>query len=270
MQRSDIRLLQGQLQKAGLYTGDIDGLVGSGTEAAVHKALLKRTDKLPPDWSGWEGKRKMVALVQLACHERGIDAGKVDGWYGPTTEFAADQLRVLIQRGELPRPFVDLRPIVANPHNFPNQRDMEGFYGRVCEVQTVAVTCPWTLTLDWEPFSTTNRISIHTKLADSLATVLEKTLDHYGLDGIKHLGLDRYGGSYNCRRMRGGSSWSTHAWGVAIDWYPSRNKLPWRSDRASLAHPDLDAWWELWESEGWLSLGRTEDRDWMHVQAARR
>lgn len=270
MQRSDIRLLQGQLQKAGLYAGDIDGLTGPDTDGAVRKALLKRTGKLPLDWKGWEGKRQMVALVQLACHERGIDAGKIDGWYGPTTEFAADRLRVLIQKGELPRPFVDLRPIVANPHRFPNQRDMGGFYGKPCEVPTVVVTCPWTLVLDWDLSSKTNKITIHRTLAASLGEILEGALAHYGLDGIKQLGLDRYGGSYVCRNMRGGSSWSTHAWAVAIDWYPSRNKLAWRSDRASLAHPDLDAWWELWENEGWLSLGRTEDRDWMHVQAARR
>jgi len=66
------------------------------------------------------------------------------------------------------------------------------------------------------------------------------------------------------------SAWSTHAWGIAIDWFPGQNKMHWDSRKASLAHPDLDAWWALWEQEGWLSLGRTEDRDWMHIQAAKR
>ena len=270
MQLSDIRLLQGELQKARLFSGEINGRAGPDTDAAVEKALLKRTPKLPPEWKGWPGRRRMVALVQLACHERGINAGKIDGLYGPTTEFAADRLRVLVQTGELPRSFVDIRPIEANPHRFPRQREMEEYFGRPCEVETVIVTCPWTLVLDWDPSTTTRRISIHKKLASSLTGILEGAFAHYGLDGIKQLGLERYGGSYNCRRMRGGTSWSTHAWAAAIDWYPSRNKLQWRSDRASLAHPDLDPWWELWEQEGWLSLGRTEDRDWMHVQAAKR
>jgi hypothetical protein len=93
----------------------------------------------------------------------------------------------------------------------------------------------------------------------------------YGDEGIKKHGLDRYGGSFNCRKKRGSSTaWSTHGWGISIDWFPSKNKLKWDSDKASLAHPDLDPWWEAWEKEGWLSLGRSENRDWMHVQAAKR
>lgn len=273
MQRSDIRLLQARLKEAGLYKGSVDGLRGPGTDAAVQKALLRRTDKLPDGWKDWNGKRKMIALVQLACHERGLDAGAVDGFYGPTTEHAADQLRVLITKGSLPRSFADIEPIEANPHGFPKQStsNLNSFYGTVCKIPKVVVTCPWTLRLDWDLSATTRKITIHKKLADSLTSILEGALDHYGLDGIKEHGLDRYGGSYNCRKMRGSTStFSTHAWAIAIDWYPSRNKLRWRSDRASLAHPDLDFWWELWEKEGWLSLGRAEDRDWMHVQAARR
>jgi hypothetical protein len=124
--------------------------------------------------------------------------------------------------------------------------------------------------LDWNLSKTTNTIAIHKDLSQSLAGILEKAYNHYGPEGIKTHGLDRYGGSYNCRRKRGSSAWSTHAWAIAIDWYPSRNKLRWGCDKAGLAHPDLDAWWEFWEREGWMSLGRSENRDWMHVQAAKR
>jgi hypothetical protein len=69
--------------------------------------------------------------------------------------------------------------------------------------------------------------------------------------------------------MRGGSAWSTHAWGIAIDWNPSSNKLKWGREQATLARPEYDAWWDIWEEEGWLSLGRARNYDWMHVQAAR-
>lgn len=47
------------------------------------------------------------------------------------------------------------------------------------------------------------------------------------------------------------------------------NKLLWDRNRAGFAHPDYDAWWRCWEAEGWVSLGRARDFDWMHVQAAR-
>jgi hypothetical protein len=47
------------------------------------------------------------------------------------------------------------------------------------------------------------------------------------------------------------------------------NKLQWGRDRAAFASAEYDAWWRTWEAEGWVSLGRTRNYDWMHVQAAR-
>jgi hypothetical protein len=100
--------------------------------------------------------------------------------------------------------------------------------------------------------------------------VLAGVLGHYGPAGVRELRLDLYGGCFSPRKKRGGTSWSTHAWAVALDFDPERNRMPWGRDRAAFAHPEYDPWWALWESEGWVSLGRTADFDWMHVQAVRR
>jgi hypothetical protein len=255
-----------------LYAGEIDGKRGPKTNGAINAALTKRPGDLPEDWWDWPPKRKAVAFLQLLCEDKNIDPGPIDGFYGPRTENAAYHLRVLITTGERPRAFGDIIPIIANPHDFPLEREekLNDYYGKPCKIPKVKVPCPWTLRLDWDLSTTTNTILIHEDLSDSLAGILEKAYDHYGLEGIKEHGLDRYGGSYNCRKKRGSSAWSTHAWAISIDWYPSRNKLRWGCDKASLAHPDLDAWWEFWEREGWMSLGRSENRDWMHVQAAKR
>ncbi|MDT8323093.1 MAG: M15 family metallopeptidase [Bacteroidota bacterium] len=273
MKKSEIRVMQQELKSHGLYRLTIDGLRGPGTDAAVAKLLAQRTADLPGDWGSWSGKRKAVACLQLICRDHAIDSGEIDGWYGPQTADAAEQLLALKSTGSVPRPFGDIIPLVENPHDFPPEREaaLNAYYGKSCKVTLVRVPCPWTLRLDWNLAATTSSITIHTRLADSLANILAAALAHYGEDGIRAHGLDRYGGSYVCRKKRGGSSsWSTHAWGIAIDWFPSKNRLKWNSDRASLADPALDHWWELWEREGWVSLGRSENRDWMHVQAARR
>jgi hypothetical protein len=274
MKTSEVKIIQHYLSDKGLYTAAIDGDRGPKTEQSINQYLLTQTAQIPYDWSGWSDKRRAVATLQLLCHENDINAGKIDGLYGPQTEAASFQLRELYYYGSVKRGFDDIVPIEANPHNFPHEdfESLTDYYGPSCQEQPlVKVRCPWTLKLDWDLSTTTDTIRIHQKVADSLAEVLERVYEHYGEQGIVEHGLNRYGGSYKCRKKRGSqTATSTHAWGIAIDWFPSRNKLRWRSDTASLAEPELDAWWECWEREGWLSLGRTEDRDWMHVQAARR
>jgi hypothetical protein len=69
--------------------------------------------------------------------------------------------------------------------------------------------------------------------------------------------------------MRGGDRWSMHSWGIAIDFDPTRNSLHADHTQARLAQPDCNEFWRIWEDEGWVSLGRARDFDWMHVQAAR-
>lgn len=273
MKISIIRHIQQSLAQAGFYSGIIDGKRGPKTNKAIDHVLTSLAARLPDDWAKWSNKRQAIAYVQLLCHEKDIDAGKIDGYWGPTTESATEQLLALLETGIIPRGFGDITPVRINPHNFPFEgfNSLNAFYGKPCEIPLVRVPCPWTLRMDWNLRETSNVITIHQRLSDSLAGILQNTLDIYGLDGVKQLGLDRYGGSMNCRKKRGSvSAWSTHAWGIAIDWFPGQNKMHWDSRKASLAHPDLDAWWALWEQEGWLSLGRTEDRDWMHIQAAKR
>ena len=60
-----------------------------------------------------------------------------------------------------------------------------------------------------------------------------------------------------------------HAWGIALDFAPDTNAYSPRAPRATLSHPDCDAWGRIWESHGAVSLGRERDMDWMHLQFAR-
>ena len=88
------------------------------------------------------------------------------------------------------------------------------------------------------------------------------------LETIKELRLNRFGGCLNVRKMRGGSAWSIHSWGAAIDIDPDRNQLKWGKDKAFLARSEYEPFWKIVEAEGWTSLLRARNFDAMHIQAA--
>jgi hypothetical protein len=88
----------------------------------------------------------------------------------------------------------------------------------------------------------------------------------YGLEEIHKLGIDLYGGCFNYRKMRGGTEWSRHSWGVAIDLDPERNLLKENHTTARFARPEYKAMIECFYKNGFEGLGPEKDYDWMHFQ----
>lgn len=271
-----VRIAQRRLKSGGFDPGPVDGQLGPRTEAALDRALRARRDDLsPPHADGILGRsrrRKVTAYIQLLAADAGIESGTVDGFWGPQTDYAFGELEHFEEHGELPHPWRDFEGPVANPNDWPLETgaELRAFYGEPGEPPLVRIDAPYPLRLSWDLNQTVSRIACHEKVAASLERVLVGVRDHYGPDAIRELRLDRYGGCFNPRKKRGGTSWSTHAWAIALDFDPERNRLQWGRDRAAFARPEYDRWWELWEAEGWVSLGRVANFDWMHVQAARR
>lgn len=258
-----IKIIQRQLNRRQNQTLAADGDAGPKTMAAL--ALVST---IP---STWEKERKLIGYIQYVCMLEGVDAGPVDGFWGPQTQYGYEQLKAKLREGRLPEPWRDDEGIGATPttESWPiqTQEELVKFYGAVGTNQA-KVNVPYPLKIAWAPEKTINRFTCHEKVADSIFRILVRVQDHYG-DQISNLGLDLWGGCLNVRKMRGGSKWSTHSWGIAIDWDPVRNQLRWGKDKANFAKSEYDMWWKLWEEEGWVSLGRARDYDWMHVQAAR-
>jgi hypothetical protein len=257
-----IMLVQHFLKQDGLYTDTLDGLVGKNTLKGL--AAIHAID------AGWSVNRKINGAIQYYAKKNGLEIGPLDGWWRPDTEEAFHQLSHLLDNGTMPKPWRPEDIEDVNPNNWPRQYtpEFDAFYGAPGE-NLVTIVFPYPMKLSWEPYSKVTRTSCHSKVKESLERVLVKVKDIYGLDAISELRLDRFGGCYNKRRVRGGTKWSMHSWAIALDFDHTRNKLEWGRDKAVFAKPEYVKWWEIWEEEGWLSLGRQRNFDWMHVQAAK-
>lgn len=278
MKASAVRELQTALAAAGAAGVSVTGRRDAETDAAVAAMLAGRPADLPPEAGGWSAARRAVAALQLVCRDAGFDPGPIDGLWGRQTEFAFASLETLRATGAPPHLFRDVEPIEANPHGWPMEGDADAriiaFYGppgvpEGREPPLVNVPCPWKLKIDFLPGRFRTHLRAHPKCADSLAQVLERVHETYGAAEIARLGFDVFSGDYNARKKRGGSGMSMHSWGIAFDFDGANNPLRAGRDKASFAHPDCIPWWEIWEREGWVSLGRARNFDWMHVQAAK-
>lgn len=275
MNKPEIRAVQRKLAEMGHYSGKVDGVRGPKTRTAVLKGLRDIPGDKPAGIENWSAKRRIVAFLQLYAQSEGIEAGAIDGYWGPQTDFAADALVEKLTTGTVPN-WRDIVPGRANPNNFPEESGVHGFYGPPGKKNgsfrppLVSVPLPWRMKLAWNGSQSRRALWVHEKAADSLKRVLAKIEATYSDTQRKEIGIDVFGGDYAPRRIRGGTRPSLHSWGIAFDFDPERNQLRWNSAQARLAQRDCTPFWEAWESEGWCSLGRERNFDWMHVQAAKR
>lgn len=260
------------LASKGLYTGAIDGVWGIATSTAIERlnwpkyTLASTSGKL-----GFSGRRLWAAAAQVILTEQGYEPGKIDGYWGHNSQnaymaWATKQVTgkpLVIDRTPAP----SYQPKITA---FPRQRDCATFYGtpgaEVADQLVWINTYP--MVIDWNTKQSISRIKVHKKCADSAEAVFAEVSKQYGADEIRKLGLHRFAGSYNHRRMRGGTAWSMHAYGCAIDFYAQPNGLTARCPQALFCRPEYKTFFDIWEAHGWTSLGRAIGRDWMHVQAA--
>ncbi len=160
-----------------------------------------------------------------------------------------------------------------NPHNFPEEtRDQQMLwetYGDPRDTtELMKIPAPYPLKISFLPGECRSYLWAHRKVADSLGTVLDRVLRHYGEAELERLGLNVFGGDHVDRPMTGAQRWSMHAWAIAYDFDPDNNAYRWSKKKARFAHPAYDDWWRIWREEGWFAMGPERDFDFMHVQAA--
>lgn len=140
-------------------------------------------------------------------------------------------------------------------------------YGQPGDTKNLTmINLPFPMVIDWDRKTTTSKMQVHKLAAPSLTKIFKEILEVYGLDEIKRLGINLFGGSYNFRQMRGGTEWSVHSWALAIDLDPSRNSLKATKKTAQFAKPEYKKMIDIFYKHGWYSLGVEKDYDWMHFQ----
>lgn len=141
-------------------------------------------------------------------------------------------------------------------------------YGQPNEKGTylTGIDLAYPMRVAWDKDTKIKRMLCHKLIAPQLKAVFEDILKWYGYEKLVELGIDLYGGCFNYRKMRGGSEWSRHAWGIAIDLDPERNQLKETHKTARFARAEYAVMIDVFYDHGFLSLGKEKDYDWMHFE----
>lgn len=218
-----------------------------------------------------------IREIQSQLNKLGFGPLVVDGLVGASYQKAVKEFqkvnRLLVDGDAGPATLSELfpRPLYrktasTNPSaatSWPFQKNRVSFYGNPGNVKCTqgVVTLKANLVYDGSPVKT---FRCHNLCEDSFQAIFDETLFHYGESTWRKLRLDVFGGCYNLRKMRGGTSWSDHAFGAAVDLDPERNSLHSNKTKASFAKPEYVPFWNIVEAHGAVSLGREKDYDWMH------
>lgn len=131
------------------------------------------------------------------------------------------------------------------------------------------INLPYKMRIAWDTKTTVQKMRVHKYHVDNFLGVFNELLEVYGYEKIVELGIDLFGGCFAYRAQRGGSSWSKHAWGVAIDLDPARNTLKETSKTARFARDEYKEMIDIFYKHGFISLGREKNYDWQHFEIAK-
>lgn len=155
-----------------------------------------------------------------------------------------------------------LRSLMPASNHWPNPdaASLRSFYGETGNEGNLVEVQVAGLGVEYEG-TPVRVIRAHDAVADSLLRIIRAIAagPHRGI-------LSEYAGCYNFRRKRGGSSYSLHAYGAAIDLDPDDNAF--RDSWPMRASMPLGVM-EEFAKEGWKPAGAMWGYDAMHFEATR-
>lgn len=255
---------------AGYYTGGIDGDIGPKSLKAQQQ--IEREGGYAAH--RMSAKRRLVAATQWCLNKLGFEAGTVDGYAGHNTRNALDALLYKLATGK--HEVIERRDVgqivpVGATGRIPKQSEVRQVYGdpgNQVPNRLTTIRLPFQLRIDWNLRQRTNKMTVHQAVAPGLEAAMIAVHKYYGEDEWRRLGLDRYAGGYNKRKMRGGSKWSMHAYGCAVDFYAAPNGLRARCPQALFCGDEYRDFLDIMQEHEWLPAIRLWGADAMHFQRA--
>lgn len=254
-----VKEIQKYLNFKGYATLREDGLAGEETLKAVRLFTLANAG-LEKDGA----EIFMRKVFQIILKNEGVYEGVIDGIIGHYTQEAFQ----LYHERDLTQGRRSSVRSVAEAAT-PSASGVADMYGPVDTVpdKLVMIDLPYTMKLAWDPGVKINRFLIHNLVAKKAVKAMTAIREAYTLEERARHGFDLFGGCYNKRKMRGGSQWSTHAYGIAIDFDPERNGLHTPFSRSYMGRPECQKFVDIWQQHGFYNLGKWRDFDAMHFQA---
>lgn len=189
-----------------------------------------------------------AAEIKAMQRQLGVEP---DGFWGPVSQSAC---RTHLRR---------LMP-VPNPWPATDSASLRAFYGDPGdEDNLVTIEFPFPMFYDGKRVTKTR---VHRKCADSLTRILKDIRDLIPQRPDIQDEAEDYGGVFNFRLKRGGTSYSLHAYGAAIDLDADDNTF--RDAWPVIADMPLPIM-EAFAREGWVAAGAFWGYDAMHFQATR-
>jgi hypothetical protein len=249
----DPKVLQHFLNVAGNYGLAEDGQFGPKSFTAGRDYLADR--RYP---ATWPDARTLIALEQLFLNATTSAGLLVDGIAGPITLKAAQAYNA--------------KSIVPVKTIWPRQRDVPSFFGQDPRSIPIAYVTPaYQMYADYARRTTdkVSRFACHKLVKPALTRIFAGALELYGAKDLRRLNLDIFSGCRVVRRITGGTGWSMHSWGIAVDIDAANNEFrdTWASGK--MDGPEYKPFVDLWYAEGAINLGRERNYDPMHFQFAR-
>tara|TARA_R110000772_G_scaffold18184_3_gene50776 strand:- start:6175 stop:6864 length:690 start_codon:yes stop_codon:yes gene_type:complete len=217
-------------------------------------------------------------LIQQALRFHGYSI-EIDGSMGKKTRAAMDDYAWESRTRVSPVPGLENNLVLQglddlDVSNLPRVRDRISVYGMPKKngfTNLVKMTTPYTMSLYEDNGPPVTKIWVHKLVKDRFEAMFEQWLNHFGQDGILENGLHIYDGCYVHRNTRGGSSWSDHAFGIAMDINAAGNGLMRKWDRSKVgqsgyASMPVDAI-NIAQTCGLRNIAANLGRDSMHFSA---